>query len=45
MARDYIVPTQFACAIGDNSYKNKTSISHDTTSTGSGIRYFSKISN
>ena len=37
---DYIVPTQFACVIGDNSYKNKTAISQGSTSTRSGKRYF-----
>ena len=41
---DYIVPTQFACSIGDNSYKNKTAIEKETSSE-SGQKYFIKNSN
>ena len=40
IASDYIVPNQFACAIGDNSYKNKTAISQGSTSTSWGKGYF-----
>ena len=40
IASDYIVPSPFACAIGDNSYKNKTAISQESTSTSWGKRYF-----
>ena len=44
IASDDIVPTQFACAIGDNSYKNKTAISQGSTSTSSGKRFYRKES-
>mgnify|MGYP002621298264 CR=1 FL=1 len=44
IASDYIVPYQFACSIGDYSYKNKTAIAEEETSRDSNNIYFSKNS-